>query len=33
MCRVCVTDGHSGDGSVLVYTLCKYDLMRMIYLF
>ena len=25
---VCVTEGHSGDGCVLVSTLCKYDLRK-----
>ena len=30
MCIVCVdvTEGHSGDGCVLVSTLCKYDLRK-----
>ena len=28
MCRMCVTEWHSGDGCDLAATLCKYDLRK-----
>ena len=30
---MCITEGHSGDGCDLASNLCKYDLVRAIYLF